>query len=98
MLLWMTGLGVDLGYLPEFVTDEDERPARAQIGERYVGGWQPMDGFECDPVSGWLKFPGDPVMKPLAMARLRDEVIWFYEYGWVCVMEPDCSFEVARLD
>jgi len=39
MLLWMTGLGVDLGYLPEFVTDEDERPARAQIGERYVGGW-----------------------------------------------------------
>jgi len=42
--------------------------------------------------------PGDPPFKPLAQAKLRDELIVLYEADFVAVIQPDRSFEVARMD
>lgn len=87
-----------LGNIPYFFSEADPRPAREQINEAYVfGGWQPFKGFKMVEDFG-LKFPNDPVMKPVAVAKLRDETINFYQWAWVSIVQPDGSFEVARID
>jgi hypothetical protein len=40
---------------------------------------------------GNLSYPGDPPTKLLAEARLRNEVIRFYEHSWLVVMQEDGS-------
>lgn len=89
---------VDLGHLPTFFIDSDPRPAREQIEERYEhgGGWIPQDGFTME--NNILRYPKDPPYRPLAMARLRDEVLIFYPYSFLAIVQPDGSFEVARVD
>jgi hypothetical protein len=47
---------------------------------------------------GKLKYPGDPIMQPLAETKLRDETIRYYEYSWLSITQPDGTYEVARLD
>jgi hypothetical protein len=90
---------VDLGYLPLFVSDANPRPAREQINEGYAhgGGWQPTRGFEMDG-RGRLLYPGDPPMRPLAEAWLRDERLVFYEHAWLAIIQKDGTFEAARVD
>jgi hypothetical protein len=86
-----------LGYLPSFVFEDDPRPAKVQFDERYIAGWLPFEGFilnECNV----LLFPGDPPLEPLAQAKLRDELILFYRFEWVAIVQPDRSFEVCRMD
>jgi hypothetical protein len=93
-----------LGLIPSFLSDEDPRPAAAQFNERYVwGGWQPFAGFALrkDVALGkdhGLKYPGDPVMWPVAQAQLRDEIICVYPHAWVAIFQADGSFEVCRMD
>lgn len=100
-----------LGYIPEFLSDDDPRPAVEQINERYAhgGGWFDLKvggrGFTMDS-SGGLRYPGDPTMKPYAEAMLHDcgtpehkgERILIYESGFVAVVQGNNSFRVARLD
>ena len=88
-----------LGWLPSFLDVDDPRPAKEQFHERYAhgGGWNPFKGFEMR--KGYsIKYPGDPAHKPLAQAKLRDELIVFYDYAWVAIIQPDGSFEIARMD
>jgi len=88
----------DLGYLPEFVSVDDPRDARAQLDAGYhVGGFRPMQGFWLD-ADDRLHYPGDPPLAPLAQARLRHERIVLYPYAWVAVIQRDRSFVVARMD
>ena len=92
--------GLDaLGFIPQMVSASDSRGAQEQLdcGYRHGGGWMPFKGFMLDPDYS-LRFPGDPVMRPLAIAKLRDEVICVYESAWVAVIQPDMSFSVARMD
>ena len=86
-----------LGLLPTFVSGDDPRPAREQFNERYVSGWDPMKGFKLDQ-QDWLHYPGDPPLRPIALAYLRSELILFYEHEWVAIVQPDRSFEVCRMD
>jgi hypothetical protein len=90
---------VDLGFLPDLVSEDDPRPAKAQLADkyRYGGGWRPTPGFTVR--DGYvLKFPDDPPMAPRAMTTLRDEVIVLYDYAFLGVFQPDGSFEVSRCD
>lgn len=87
-----------LGYIPSFLSEEDPRPAREQFQERYIAGWSPFQGFEmgkeCE-----LIYPGDPPLRPIATATLRDEIILVYEYAWVAILQKKGnSFEVCRMD
>jgi hypothetical protein len=87
-----------LGFLPDFLSPGDPRPAAEQFDANYhFGGWTPFKGFKLLEDNS-LKYPGDPKMPPLAKAQLRDELILFYESAWVAIIQPDSSFEVARLD
>jgi len=45
-----------------------------------------------------LRYPGDPILAPLAQAKLRDELIVFYRHALVAIIQPDGSFEVSRVD
>jgi len=89
-----------LGLLPEFFNPLDPRPAKEQIDQNYAhgGGWSPMAGFKFDVVSLKLSYPGDPPMRPLAWAKLRDELIIFYDHSWLAIVQPDGSYEVSRVD
>jgi hypothetical protein len=88
-----------LGYLPQMFDERDPRPAREQVDANYGhgGGWEPFQGFTMLP-NGNLSYPGDPPTALLAEARLRDEVIRFYEHSWVAIIQPDGSFEICRMD
>jgi hypothetical protein len=86
-----------LGYIPSFLREADERSAREQINSGYIGKWHPMGGFTML-ANGNLKYPGDPPTQLLAETTMRGETIRFYDYAWVAIIQPDGSFEVARLD
>lgn len=87
-----------LGNIPYFFSKEDPRSAREQINDNYpFGGWQPFKGFELGE-DNTLVFPGDHKLVPLAQAKLREETICFYRSAWVAIIQPDGSFEVARID
>lgn len=95
------GLNTNVGFLPSFFSEDDPRPARAQIDERYSfgGGWHPFRGFAMDADQLVLSYPGDPPKYAVAEAVLRDETIRLYEPGsWVAIIQQDGSYEVSRCD
>jgi hypothetical protein len=88
-----------LGLLPGMLDDDDPAPAREQLDRAYQhgGGWRPFVGHTLqDDFS--LSYPGDPPTLPLAMTRLRDEIVVLCEHSWVVIIQPDKSFEVCRMD
>lgn len=89
-----------VGLIPTFLSETDERSAKEQFDANYShgGGWNKMDKFVFEPEEGTLTYPGDPAYVPRAAMQLRDETILIYDSGWVCVVQPDGSYEVARLD
>jgi hypothetical protein len=95
---WIVFDQCDLGFLPSLISEEDPRSVKDQLNDNYRhgGGWNPMDGWRLDGQT--LHFPGDPPMSPLAMTKCRDELILFYPYSFLCVIQPDKSFEVSRID
>jgi hypothetical protein len=86
-----------LGFIPSFLSEADQRPAAEQLHEAYQGGWAPFKGFEMLP-DGSISYPGDPALPVLFEVKLRDETIRVYPYAWVAVIQPDGSFEIARMD
>jgi hypothetical protein len=89
-----------LGELPGMLDEDDPRPAREQFDANYRhgGGWRPFKGHTLNSPSLSLSYPGDPDMPALALTRLRDEVIIFSECSWVTIIQPDGSYETARMD
>jgi hypothetical protein len=87
-----------LGFIPEFLSIDNPQPAKEQIHNTYVSGWHAFQGFTMDPETHVLTYPEDPPFPPLAQARLRDELILFYDCAWVAIVQKDGSFEIARLD
>jgi hypothetical protein len=81
------------------LSEDDPRPAREQLDSHYKhgGGWVPFEGFRLGSDNSLL-YPGDPPIRPVARARLRDEVILVYLHDWVAIKQPNGSFEVCRMD
>lgn len=86
-----------LGLIPSFLSEFDPRPAKEQFDANYYPGWRAMSGMTLDD-DLTLHYPGDPPFTPLAMTRLRGELIVFYTHEIVAVIQQDHSFEAARLD
>lgn len=101
MLIWqllIPGALDLLGYIPTFLYEDDPRPAAEQFNERYAngGGWNPMNKWEFS--DDCIQYPGDPPYSPIAIASLRGERILVYQHSWVCIVQPDGSFQVSRMD
>ena len=91
------------GMLPVFLSHDDPRPAAKQIDDNYRhgGGWKPMQGFKLKPgIEGQARimYPGDPPLREVARARLRDEIIILFEADFVAIIQPTHSMEIARVD
>lgn len=89
-----------LGFIPMFILENDPRPAKEQINERYAhgGGWHSFTGFKLSVDKTRLTYPGDPDMVLIARAQLRDETLLFFDCSWFCIVQPDGSYEISRLD
>lgn len=89
-----------LGMIPSFLSKENKAPAREQLDKAYQhgGGWQPLAGWRYFPALQEIKYPGDKPLLPIAKANLREETILIYPHSWVCIVQSDGSFEVARMD
>lgn len=87
-------------FLPRFLRDDDKRPAAEQFNERYeFGGWSPFGEGKWKLLEdNSLQYPEDPLLEPLAQCRLGKELIVLYPGDFVAIIQPDRSFEVARLD
>ena len=88
-----------LGYIPQFFSESDPRPAAEQLDEAYShgGGWSPMPKWRMSH-DGIITYPGDNPLKPIAMAMLRNETIYVYQHAWVGIVQPDKSYQVSRVD
>jgi hypothetical protein len=87
-----------LGYIPTFLNSSDKRSAAKQFDANYIGRWRPLKGFEMNPETFSIKYPGDPKLLPIAVATLRQERIFIYESAWVAIVQPDGTFEFSRMD
>lgn len=93
----------ELGLIPTFVNPRDPRPVREQIDGNYQhgGGWRPIQGYAMsfeEGINGQLQYPGEEPLEPIALIRVRDEMVILYRYGITAILQKDKSFEVARLD
>jgi hypothetical protein len=100
------------GLIPSFLNVEDERPAREQINDAYIGGWHPMDGWKVEQAPDEMSVtatyvpedydpadgPGDPPLQSEAWMSFRDEVLYVLPYDWVVLKGATGEWEVSRLD
>lgn len=87
----------DWGFIPFFLIPDDPRPMKEQINERYQSGWHSIKGFVKER-EDCLKYPGDPLLKPMAEIQLRSERLVLYSHAICAIFQPDGTFDVARLD
>jgi hypothetical protein len=86
------------GFIPSFLDENDKRPASEQFDERYISGWRPQEGFKLNEGDMSLRYPGDPVMKPILAIIFREELILMYPHEYVAIVQKDGSFEACRMD
>lgn len=94
-----------IGYLGLMLDDADEDSAAKQFDKHYQhgGGWRPFEGFKMAE-DGSIQYgdpskpDADPPYVPIARAQLRDEKIIMYHHGWVAIVQPDGTYEIARMD
>jgi hypothetical protein len=98
MIVMVGGDPQDWGFIPGFLSEKDPRPAKEQFNERYVSGWCSFKGFTFDEDTETLKYPGDPIMHPLSAIMFRDETILLYPHQWILILQPDHTWDVARMD
>lgn len=87
----------DWGYIPGFLNENDPRSASEQFEEKYQGGWNPFLGFTKDDKE-CLHYPGDHIQVPLSIILFRAERLLLYPAQWVVIIQPDNTWEVARMD
>lgn len=91
-----------VGMLPYCWDVGDPRSAVIQHNEKQIGNgpFSNMKGFKLDPETLFLSYPGDPTLKPLAIASLplTKERIVVYQYAWVAIVQEDGNFVVDRRD
>jgi hypothetical protein len=97
-----------LGFVPQFLHTDDDRPAAEQIDDNYAhgGGWRPNPDramfwriSKHDAALVYDDGDGPAEVQPLvATAQLRDEEIHIYDGAWMAIIQPDGSFQVSRVD
>lgn len=99
-MIWQTTAPDLLGFIPGFLDERNPASAREQLNHNYAhgGGWTPFPGFFFNPAAATISYPGDPPLKPVGRAKLRDETIIVYPHAWVLILQNDGTYEVCRMD
>lgn len=93
-----------LGYVPSFFSEDDPRPAREQLDERYAhgGGFRPALGaLRLHPGNAgraYLTYPGDPPFPEIARTTLRDERLIFFDRSYLAIVQADDSHVLCKVD
>lgn len=91
-----------VGFIPHFLDRDNPKGAVEQINDNYAhgGGWNDFEGFKMRLTEDGfaLEYEGDPPLPARSVARLRNELIAVFDYGWVAVIQLDATFRVARID
>jgi hypothetical protein len=92
-----------LGFLPEILLDEDVRPVKEQLNDRYAhgGGFRPFgnEKFKLDRMTMVLRYPGDPPFVPAAFTQIGNETVIFYpQCSLLLILQPNGDWEVTRVD
>lgn len=88
-----------IGDIKYFADEKNEPSLAEQFNKNYSfgGGWNPFQGFMLSE-NNKLIYPGDPPLKPLAVAKFRNQQVFIYHYAWVMILNEDGTFEVSRMD
>lgn len=89
-----------LGFLPQFLNENDPDDAQTQLNKNYAygGGFNEFEGFKVSDDLMTIRYPGDPPYHALAMTKLRDETIVMFPHAWVLVHKADGTNAIARMD
>lgn len=88
-----------MGLIPGFLDPRDPRPAIEQFKQHHPALWEHSSRYPGTLVDGlYFKYPGDPLMKPIAHVQFHDDLVLVYQYGIVIVRHADHTFQIARLD
>jgi hypothetical protein len=88
-----------LNPLQNFISGASVDPVWRQIEENTPLGWQPASptmGFELS-ADDYLIYPSVPPLAPAAMAWHLGEKVLVYPAGFVCVVQLNGDFTVARI-
>jgi len=94
----------DWDFFPQLLDESDPRPAADQINERYVGGWNSRMrfGVTCEPGTMTLRYTddraGEVTISPMSVMTFRHETLALFQSHYVVIMQPDESWDIARLD
>lgn len=88
------------GWIPSFLVADNKDNAQTQFNQNYShgGGWSPFSDKWVLHDDDSIEYPGDPTYKPLAYTYLHNQKVVVYPHAWVAIINPDKSFEVARMD
>jgi hypothetical protein len=91
-----------LGYLPQLIGTQFSGTVAEQLNENYAhgGGYHPFgEGqWRMNPATHILQYPGDPPFRPLAMTKIREETVYFYNSALLAIVQPDGKFAITRVD
>ena len=95
-----------LGFLVDFLDDEDPRPVTEQLDDtyRHGGGWKELnkDGvsYILNPKTRTLRYTkhGGEWLKPIARTTLHGTTIIFYDYAILAAHTPGEQLRVTRVD
>lgn len=86
------------GYIPNFLDEDDPRPAAEQFHANYVSGWSSFKRFKFNKDTLTLTYPGDPPTRAISAMGFRNEIIYLFESSWVVIVQPDGTWDVSRMD
>lgn len=89
----------DLGLVYYWFSLGDDTPTRDLIDRHYKqgGGFNEIDGFTLSD-NNCLQYPGDPVLEPLAQLRRGPELVVFYDFALLAIIQQDRTFQVTRVN
>jgi hypothetical protein len=98
VIMMVGGTPEDWGVIPTFLDHTDPRPAAEQFDAKYIGGWNPFEGFTFDVATSTLRYPGDPPMQPISAIKFGDELIILFPSAWVLILQFDLTWQISRMD
>ena len=87
------------GWVAQYAITDTDITLQDWFNEVYShgGGWMPFSGFTLNDDNS-LSYSGDPDQHPRYTMQVGEQTVCMYDGAWVCIINPDRSFEISRMD